>query len=169
MDEFLKESGEYSNAMGLWGGVKKIGGAPVRGAYLELLKLNAWGMATKFQNIQTLAATNNQANDIWQKVTANWKKFGGDVNILIKTITTGAKKPALKIGGKKQSTGAKVAEVAGAVAVAPAVLAFVTTSAPIWIPMMVILHSAMSLKLVGAPVMHPDDSSQLTQAANQNQ
>lgn len=68
-------------------GVKQVGLAPIRGAYLEIVRLNIGHTATKLAK----AWVKNE-NDVQNA----WKKFGGDPKVLKNTIIKGSK---VKISG----------------------------------------------------------------------
>jgi hypothetical protein len=77
-----------------FGFVKKIGLSGARNAYLGLIGLNAFGMASKLSN----ALYNDDQKidpDAYTKIMDKWQKFGGDPDKLQNTIDHGAKKKAL--------------------------------------------------------------------------
>jgi Transglutaminase-like superfamily len=63
--------------------IKKIGGAPSRNAYLGLLKLNVFSLATNINK----AVTGHP--DKWEKIKQHWRKLGGDTNKLTTAIRAG--------------------------------------------------------------------------------
>lgn len=63
--------------------VLKVGAAPSRNAFLLLVKLNVFGLATKLQKAFTKDA---------DKVTRFWSSAGGNANTLLKNVEQGAKK-----------------------------------------------------------------------------
>lgn len=73
-----------------------------RGAYLGILKLNAWDMATKMANMEKLAKTNKKVADGWNKILIHWVKFGGDKNILLHNIELGKKRKPLLVRTNKR-------------------------------------------------------------------
>jgi len=74
--------------------------APVRGAYLGLARLNAFGIASQLQEFKDAADKGNkEAKDKWDKVTTFWYKMGGNRTKFADTIKKGSKKkPFLKKG-----------------------------------------------------------------------
>jgi hypothetical protein len=77
---------------GRGGGLKKIGLAPARGAFLLLVKFNARGLASKLQQSIQKGST---------KTKAFWEKVGGNFDKLKAEVSKGAKKKPL-FGMKKQ-------------------------------------------------------------------
>lgn len=89
----------YNDAIGsffssLWRGVKKVSLSPARNAYLSLVAINAFGMATKLYN-----AIYNADGTFWQpgqdQLYKKWNSFGGDWHNLNNAIKSGHKKRAL--------------------------------------------------------------------------
>jgi len=96
-------------------GLKKIGLAPNRAAFLGLVRLNVKGLASKLQKA-------NQA-----KLKKTWEKIGGDFGKLQSAYNTGAKKKALGgIAGMETPIAAvALASIAGALALAAPVIAVI--------------------------------------------
>lgn len=65
--------------------LKKVGMAPSRNAYLLLMKLNTFSMATNMYK----KAGHDQA--AWNKIADHWKKLGGNPNKLHTAMTQGVK------------------------------------------------------------------------------
>jgi len=78
----------------VWRGVKKITMAPMRGAYLSLVAINAFGYATKhktalYNTDGTFTPYKDKLKELWQD------KFGGDFTQLINAINSGATHQAI--------------------------------------------------------------------------
>lgn len=128
-------SGLFSS---IWRGFKKVSAAPIRNAYLSLVALNAFGMATKLANaIYNADGTFYQPGQ--QKLYNLWNKWGGDWHNLHIAIDSGKKKHAIlgtierriSIGDIGLCSGCQAIGVAAAalpawVAVASALIAAVT-------------------------------------------
>lgn len=122
----------------IWRGVKKVTAAPIRNAYLSLVALNAFGMATKLANaIYKEDGTYYQPGQ--QKLYNLWNKWGGDWHNLHIAIDSGKKKRALlgtverpvSIGDVNTCEGCQAIGVAAAalpawVAIAGALIAAIT-------------------------------------------
>lgn len=65
--------------------LKKFGGAPSRNAFLLLVKLNTFHLATKMW--QKAARDKNSAN--WKKLAAKWEQLGGKADKLYREIQRG--------------------------------------------------------------------------------
>lgn len=83
--------GLFSN---IWRGVKKVTMAPMRGAYLSLVALNAFGFATKLSNA-IYSSPGVYSQPAQKKIYDAWNKFGGDWSILRQAIDRGAQKRAI--------------------------------------------------------------------------
>lgn len=122
----------------IWRGVKKVSAAPMRNAYLSLVALNAFGMATKLANaIYNADGTYYQPGQ--QKLYNLWNKWGGDWHNLHIAIDSGKKKHALlgsverpvSVGDVNSCQGCQTIGVAAAalpawVAIAGALIAAIT-------------------------------------------
>jgi hypothetical protein len=71
----------------------KVGTAPARHAFLSLVAVNARSLATNLARWQ--------GHPEWNKIMDKWKHLGGDVNVLRRTITNGAKQKRLGALGRR--------------------------------------------------------------------
>jgi len=83
--------GFFSN---IWRGVKKVTLAPIRGAFLSLVAINAFGWAKKLHDAiynpdGNFSAYKEKIKDIWQN------KFAGDFSALINTVNNNYHKKAI--------------------------------------------------------------------------
>ena len=79
----------------IWNSVKQIGLAPARGAYLALVSLNCFGMATQLNALVTNPDGSKYQPGI-DTLEGTWhKKLMGDTNLLLRAIANGAKKAKL--------------------------------------------------------------------------
>ena len=101
IDEFLRVVGSrkliHTAAMGgllknIWSGVKKVSLLLPRNAYLSMVGLNVFGLATKLARV--LADNDGKA-----KLKSKWEGLGGNFLKLENTIKDGAKKKAVLGGG----------------------------------------------------------------------
>jgi hypothetical protein len=124
--DFLQRAKTVGNIFGdIWNSVKQIAGAPERGAYLSLVSLNVFGMATKLNKCITKADGSTDQAGI-DKLQGVWHgKLMGDTNILLRAIRNGAAKKAI--------LGINIIGVAAAVAPAwiAAATAIIAAMAPI--------------------------------------
>lgn len=78
----------------IWRGIKKVTLAVPRGAFLSVVRLNVFGMATKLYN-----AIFKEDGSYWQpgqdRIYKKWRSFGGDWNALKNAVLKGAKKKAI--------------------------------------------------------------------------
>lgn len=125
-DEASAEAAIGSIFSKIWRGVKKVTLAAPRNAYLSLVAINAFGMATKLYN-----AIYQQDGSYWQpgqdKLYKKWNSFGGDWHALNNAIKSGHKKRALLgfVETDEQSIGVAPA-IPAWVAIASALIAAIT-------------------------------------------
>jgi hypothetical protein len=96
------------------GGLKKIGLAPARGAFLLLVKLNVRGLATKLQ--QSIQKGSDKTKAFWSKVGGNFDKLKAEINKGAK------KKPLLGIKKKGISGATSVEYLEEGIGIEPATL-----------------------------------------------
>jgi hypothetical protein len=96
------------------GGLKKIGLAPARGAFLLLVKLNVRGLATKLQ--QSIQKGSDKTKAFWSKVGGNFDKLKAEINKGAK------KKPLLGIKKKGISGATSVEYLEPGIGIEPATL-----------------------------------------------
>jgi hypothetical protein len=78
--------------------VKKVGLAPVRGAFLVLVKLNVFALASKLALIEEKKESNAQVKKAYYRIAALWIKNGGKKNEIFRVAQSAkSKKP---IAGK---------------------------------------------------------------------
>jgi hypothetical protein len=152
-----------------WHDIKMVGFAPERGAFLVLLKLNAWGLSTKLANLRALSKSNPKAKTIWDKSLLHWVKMGGKETVFNHNIDIGKHKKELLVRKKKQVKlaanafdGEEYHSVAGVDDAAEAVVA----STPVWIPIVGILSTASAIGIGGKLLMNPKDNADAVAAAN---
>lgn len=58
----------------------KVGGAPGRNAFLELMKLNAFNLAKRLVEHGQTAQGKSQIQSLWRKVGGKWKNFAKNAN-----------------------------------------------------------------------------------------
>lgn len=106
---------------GIWRGVKKVGLAVPRNAYLSLVALNVFGYATKLSNcLYNKDGSYDQAGK--DKLNKLWsKKFAGSFSNLERAIKSGMKKKAIL--GSVNSVGAAAAAAPAWLAAASAIIA----------------------------------------------
>jgi hypothetical protein len=108
----------------IWRGVKKVVLALPRNAYLSLVAVNAFGMATKLYN----AIYNSDGKTFHQpgqdQLYKKWRKLGGDWKNLRNAINSGHKKPAIL--GTTNAVGVAAAALPAWVAIASAIIAALT-------------------------------------------
>jgi LPXTG-motif cell wall-anchored protein len=76
--------------------LKTLNLAPIRGAYLGILKINLLGAASQLQEHKVAADKGSKPDiDKWKKVTDMWYKMGGNRTQFAKTVESGSKKKAL--------------------------------------------------------------------------
>lgn len=110
---------EERKASGKTSGVKKVALAPGRAAFLELVSLNVRGIAHRLSKQSK------------EKVSAFWKKLGGNPDKLLATIAKGAaKKPLLGESKKSKALGVVPPVVAAILAAAGPVLVAVSKILP---------------------------------------
>jgi hypothetical protein len=90
----------------LWRGVKSVALSPMRNAYLGLVAINAFGMASKLARAFEIEGDRN-------KILDKWYSLGGKKDALTNAVNSGRKKKAILSG----------VETIGAAAAAPAWLA----------------------------------------------
>lgn len=96
---YMDFSGQV-NAIGdifgsIWNSVKQVGLAPARGAYLALVSLNIFGLATQLNAVVTNPDGSQDQNGI-NSLQAIWhKKLMGDTNLLLRAISNGHNKPKI--------------------------------------------------------------------------
>jgi hypothetical protein len=96
------------------GGLKKIGLAPARGAFLLLVKLNVRGLATKLQ--QSIQKGSDKTKAFWSKVGGNFDKLKAEINKGSK------KKPLLGIKKRGISGATSVEYLEPGIGIEPATL-----------------------------------------------
>ena len=98
-----------------WHDIKHVAAAPGRDAFLGLVDVNTFGWATKLK--AALATHDSEIHDFWTNT------LGGNYSILVKSITTGAKKkPLLGLDIMKGIQGPEL--LAAAAPIIAAMLAF---------------------------------------------
>ena len=120
----------------IWRGVKKVTMAPMRGAYLSLVSLNAFGFASKLHRVIYLP--DGVTYDLsWQrKIYDKWNSWGGDWVNLRRAIDNGFKKRAI-------------------LGAAPAIPAWVAAATAIIAALTPIINSALKAKQSQLPAMDP--------------
>lgn len=107
----------------LWSGVKKVTLAPPRNAYLALVAVNAFGLATKLKHAlyNKDGSYNLTGKD---KLTNIWvKKFAGNFTNFENAIKSGSKKSAILGATHSAEIGAAQAAIPAWVAIASAIIA----------------------------------------------
>jgi hypothetical protein len=79
----------------IWRGVKKVTLALPRNAYLSLVALNVFGLATKLKNAIYEADGKTFSQPGQDKVYRKWHSLGGDWKNIRNAINSGSKKPAI--------------------------------------------------------------------------
>jgi hypothetical protein len=78
----------------IWRGVKKVTLAPLRGAYLSLVAINAFGYATKLKT--AIYNADGSFSTYKDKIKTLWQdRFAGDFSALLNTVNNGATKRAI--------------------------------------------------------------------------
>lgn len=98
----------------IWHGVKKVALSVPRNAYLSLVGVNAFGLATKLGKVI-------RTGDNWKRLWAKWESLGGRPSALENTILDGEKKKAILAGVSVGAAPAIPAWVAAASAIIAAI------------------------------------------------
>lgn len=131
----------------IWNSVKQVGLAPARGAYLALVSLNVFGLASKMYELITNSDGSKYQPGI-DRLEETWhKKLMGDTNLLLRAIGNGhAKKAIFGIGANTvPSTGSGVALSAAAAAI-PGVGAWVAVAIGIITALAPVILAALKAK-----------------------
>lgn len=115
----LEQASQVGGLFGdVWRGIKKVTLAVPRGAFLSMVALNMFGLATKLKQAMS-------TYDGHKKVSDRWYSLGGDLVKIKEAIEAGAKKPKILGSSQMGAAAAAPAWVATAGAIIAAILPLV--------------------------------------------